>query len=149
MALHWKLVVDCADPNGLAAFWAAALGYEVEDHDAFIGQLMGVGAVGAEDVVEVAGRRAWRGLAAVRHPDDPFDAERGMGLGRRILFHAVPEPKRGKNRLHIDVHAAAGERDAEVARLEGLGASVLRVVTEHGGGHVTMTDPEGNEFDVQ
>ncbi|MGK5639361.1 VOC family protein, partial [Streptomyces sp. URMC 126] len=71
MALHWKLVVDCADPNRLAAFWGAALGYEVEDHDALIGHLLTAGAVGPEAVVEIAGRRAWRELAAVRHPDDP------------------------------------------------------------------------------
>ncbi|WP_171166684.1 VOC family protein [Streptomyces sp. I05A-00742] len=149
MALHWKLVVDCADPNRLAAFWGAALGYEVEDNSALIERLLGAGAVGPEDVVETGGRKAWRNLAAVRHPEDPVDAASGTGLGRRLLFQAVPEPKRGKNRLHLDLHVAAGTRDDEVKRLEGLGAAVLRVVTGHGNSHVTMTDPEGNEFDVQ
>jgi hypothetical protein len=36
---HWKLVVDAHDPHAQADFWAAALGYEVEDHSALIGKL--------------------------------------------------------------------------------------------------------------
>ncbi len=150
MALNWKLVIDCIDPLGLAAFWARALGYEVEDNSVLIDRLLEVGAAGEDDYVVVeGGRRAWRTLAAVRHPDDPVDPASGLGLGRRVLFQAVPEPKRGKNRLHIDLHAGPEQRDDEVRRLEGLGAAVLRVVSEHGATHVTMTDPEGNEFDVQ
>ena len=54
-----------------------------------------------------------------------------------------------KNRLHLDLHAAAGEREAEVGRLEGLGARVLRRVMVAGGEWVVMADPEGNEFCVQ
>ncbi len=32
MTLNWKVVIDCADPHAQAAFWAAALGYVVEDN---------------------------------------------------------------------------------------------------------------------
>lgn len=149
MALHWKLVIDCADPHRLAGFWAQALGYEVEDHTALIERLLGVGAIAEADLIDTEGRRGWSTLAAVRHPDDPFDAATGMGLDRRVLFQGVPEPKQGKNRLHIDLHVGAEAREAEVKRLEGLGATVLNVVSEPGGSHVTMADPEGNEFDVQ
>ncbi len=149
MALDWKLVVDCADPHRMTRFWSEALGYVTEDNSVLIDRLLAAGAIGPEVVVEVDGRKAWRELAAVRHPDDPVDAASGTGLGRRLLFHAVPEPKRGKNRLHIDLHAGPDARDAEVARLEKLGATVLRTVEAHGGKHVTMADPEGNEFDVQ
>jgi hypothetical protein len=148
MALHWKLVVDAADPHRLAAFWARALGYEAEDNSALIERLLGLGAIGEDLLTEAGGRRAWRDLAAVRHPDDPYDAESGTGLGRRILFQRVPEAKTVKNRLHIDVHTDPGRRDEEVARLEGLGATVLRRVEEPGGQWVTMADPEGNECDV-
>ncbi|CAM5715094.1 Glyoxalase/bleomycin resistance/dioxygenase family protein OS=Streptomyces alboniger OX=132473 GN=CP975_20640 PE=4 SV=1 [Streptomyces alboniger] len=98
--------------------------------------------------VRLGGRSAWRDLAAVRHPDDPHEAESGTGLGRRILFQRVPEPKSGKNRLHLDVHAEPGRRDEEVTRIEGLGAAVARHVKEQGGEWVLMTDPEGNEFCV-
>ncbi|WP_407072825.1 VOC family protein [Planotetraspora sp. GP83] len=147
MTLHWKLVVDCADPHRQAAFWAEALGYEVEDNSVLIERLLGLGVI-TESALTPDGK-AWKGLQAVRHPDDPVDPESGIGLGRRILFQAVPEPKTVKNRLHIDLHAGPERRDAEVDRLKGLGATVLWTVQEPGSHHVTMADPEGNEFDVQ
>ncbi|MBO1334935.1 VOC family protein [Streptomyces sp. VRA16 Mangrove soil] len=149
MTLHWKLVVDAADPHAQAAFWAETLGYEVEDNAALIERLLGFGALTKEDTVEFRGRLAFRDLIAVRHPDDPVDEERGSGLGRRILFQRVPEAKTVKNRLHIDVHAAPGQRDAETERLVGLGARVLEQVKEQGGQWTLMADPEGNEFCVQ
>ncbi|GAA2358100.1 VOC family protein [Streptomyces sparsogenes] len=148
MALHWKLVMDAGDPHRQAAFWAEALGYTVEDNSALIERLLGFGAIGEELLTEFEGRRAWRDLIAVRHPDDPFDAESGTGLGRRILFQRVPETKTVKNRLHLDVHSEAGQREAEVARLEKLGAAVIRRVKEPGGEWILMADPEGNEFCV-
>lgn len=149
MAVHWKLVVDCADPLRLADFWAAALAYEVEDHSVLIDRLLGFGAIDDAQWTAVGDRKAWRHAAGVRHPEDPVDASTGVGLGRRVLFQAVAEPKEGKNRLHMDLHFGPERRDAEVGRLEGLGARVLRTVTEHGSSHVTMADPEGNEFCVQ
>ncbi|MFG2027363.1 VOC family protein [Streptomyces sp. NPDC048825] len=148
MPLHWKLVIDAADPHAQADFWAATLGYEVEDNSVLIERLLGFGAVPPEIIVESHGHKAWRDLVAVRHPQDPYDKESGTGLGRRLLFQRVPEPKTVKNRLHIDVHAGPGQREAEVARLTDLGAAVLREMKEPGGEWVIMTDPEGNEFCV-
>jgi hypothetical protein len=149
MALDWKLVVDCADPIRLARFWAEALGYLVEDNSALIDRLAAADAVPPQAYVEVDGRKAWRELAAVRHPADPVDPASGTGLGRRLLFQAVPEPKQVKNRLHLDLHVGPAGREAEVKRLESLGATVLREVADRGSVHTTMADPEGNEFDVQ
>ncbi|MEO5873887.1 MAG: VOC family protein [Streptosporangiaceae bacterium] len=149
MALNWKLVIDCADPHAQSAFWAQALGYEVEDNSALIEQLLSSGRVPEELTTTFEGRLAFRDLCAVRHPDDPVDPVSGTGLGRRLLFQAVPEKKQVKNRLHLDLHTAPGHRDAEVGRLTALGATTLAVVKEPGTDHVTMADPEGNEFDVQ
>ncbi|MFC4494776.1 VOC family protein [Streptomyces ovatisporus] len=149
MAVDWKLVVDCSDPLQLARFWALALGYEVEDNSVLIDQLLASGAVGRNDFTVVDGRKAWRLLAAVRHPDDPVDEASGTGLGRRLLFQAVPEAKQAKNRLHIDLHVGPEQRDSEVRRLTEIGAKVLHKVEAQGSNHVTMADPEGNEFDVQ
>ncbi|MGY0069104.1 VOC family protein [Streptomyces sp. QTS137] len=146
--MHWKLVIDTADPHAQADFWAAALGYTVEDHSALVEKLLGLGAVPAELTTEQHGRAAWRDLAAVRHPDDPHQRESGTGLGRRLLFQRVPEPKTAKNRLHLDLHPGEGRREAEVARLERLGAGVLRRVEEPSGSWTVMTDPEGNEYCV-
>ncbi|MGW0546991.1 VOC family protein [Streptomyces altiplanensis] len=148
MTLHWKLVVDADDPHAQADFWAAALGYEAEDNNALIERLIGSGALPPDATVEFHGRRAFRDLVAVRHPDDPYDKATGTGLGRRILFQRVPETKTVKNRLHIDVHAEPGTREAEVARLGALGAAVVHHAKGPGGEWVVMTDPEGNEYCV-
>ncbi|MFJ9371851.1 VOC family protein [Streptomyces sp. NPDC101455] len=146
--IHWKLVVDCADPHAQADFWAAALHYEPEDNSTLVQQLLKMGALPEAATVDFHGRPAFRDLMAVRHPDDPYDKDRGTGLGRRILFQRVPEPKTAKNRLHLDLHPGPEHREAEVERLTTLGASVLRRVTEPAGAWVVMTDPEGNEFCV-
>ncbi|MFE2724919.1 VOC family protein [Kitasatospora sp. NPDC059327] len=149
MPLHWKLVVDCADPHRQAAFWAAALEYRIEDHSTLIERLLSAGAVTPDLLTEIDGHQAFRALAAVRHPDEPFDPVSDTGLGHRLLFQQVPEPKTVKNRLHLDLHPGPAARDATVARLETLGATALRHVKEPGGEHVVMADPEGNEFCVQ
>jgi hypothetical protein len=82
------------------------------------------------------------------------------GEGPRIWFQRVPEGKTVKNRLHLDIYAG-GDRsvpiqtrkarvDAAAQRLMGLGAAMTRVLAEPGLDHyaVAMTDPEGNEFDI-
>jgi hypothetical protein len=63
-----------------------------------------------------------------------------------ILFQKVPEPKVVKNRVHLDFRAEV--MADEVARLQGLGATVI---AERSLGRLTwtvMADPEGNEFCV-
>jgi hypothetical protein len=149
MTMHWKLVIDAAEPSRQAAFWAEALGYAIEDNSALIERLLGLGAITPDQLTEIEGRHAFRDAVAVRHPDDPYDEDTGIGHGRRLLFQTVPEAKTVKNRLHLDLHAEPGERDAETTRLQGLGASVLRQVKEPQGEWTVMTDPEGNEFCVQ
>jgi hypothetical protein len=147
MALTWKLVIDSANAPVLADFWAAALEYEVEDPGALIEHLLAAGQVGAEQIIEHRGRRIFRGYAAIRHPEDPFDETSGIGRGRRLLFQDVPEGKSGKNRLHIDVHSEPGGLDKLVTRLEGLGATRVEEVDKGPAGHWwLMRDPEGNEF---
>lgn len=149
MALDTQTVLDCTDPHHVAGFWAAALGYELEDNSALIRRLLDSGAAPAEATVEVDGRLAWRTLVAIRHPEDPAADFTGAGLGRRILFQAVPEAKSAKNRMHLDLKVGADAIGEHVSRLEQLGATVLQRVEGGGNHHVTMQDPEGNEFDVQ
>lgn len=144
--LSWKLVIDSADPHAQAGFWAEALGYLVEDNSALVEQLLAAGAVPEDITVHAHGRRAWRDLAAARHPDDPYEENSGTGRGRRLLFQRVPEPKTVKNRLHIDVHSEPGERDAQAERLVGLGARVLRAVDEQGGSWLVLEDPNTPDY---
>jgi Glyoxalase-like domain len=149
MALSWKLVIDSTNAPALADFWAAALGYEVEDPSVLIERLLAAGHIDEGAVVEHNGHKTFRGYAAIRHPDDQFDKTSGVGHGRRLLFQDVPEGKSGKNRLHVDVHSEPGGFDKLVARLEDLGAIRLREVDKGPAGHWwVMQDPEGNEFCV-
>ena len=66
----------------------------------------------------------------------------------KLLLQAVDDPKTAKNRMHLDIETS--HVDAEVARLEALGARRLEADTrsEHGSRWVVMADPEGNEFCV-
>jgi predicted enzyme related to lactoylglutathione lyase len=69
----------------------------------------------------------------------------GDGSGLVLQLQRVPEPKTGKNRLHLDLHVDAVE--PEVERLEALGARPLAAPTvESGFRWRVMADPEGNEF---
>ncbi len=87
-------------------------------------------------------------------PNEPGDEECMIldpGTGHHVLFIEVPEPKTGKNRLHFDLRPRERDQAAEVAWLEGIGATVVsdhRGIHGPGSGWVTMADPEGNEFDV-
>ena len=122
MARLRDIVVDCAHPAALARFWAAALdGYAVAPYDEQeLARLRSVGVLDLED--------------------DPTVLV--TGPGPRLFLQRVPEPRRVKNRLHLDL--TASDPEAEIARLTGLGAMVAARYARH----VLLTDPEGNEFCV-
>lgn len=137
-----QLTLDCADPQRLAQFWAAALGY-------------------VEQVP--AGFPSWpAALAAMGVPEQGWNAVRVIGSaeggGSRMLLRRVPEPKTTKNRLHLDLPVSGGpeapldRRRAQIAavveRLVDLGAREIRQVQEMGSTWTVLQDPEGNEFCV-
>jgi hypothetical protein len=65
------------------------------------------------------------------------------GVVADLLFVKVDDAKAGKNRVHLDLRP--DDRDAEVARVEALGARRVDI----GQGErswVVLADPEGNEF---
>ena len=144
MATSVQIVFDCADPDKLASFWAAALHYKKQDPPA--------GFASWPDFLKTLGipESDWTSASAVVDPD---------GVGPRIFFQRVPEGKVVKNRVHLDLNiggprnAPPDERrrrvDAEVERLVQLGARQARTVEERGEYFVNMFDPESNEFDVQ
>jgi len=111
------LAIDSADPDALAAFWAAALGWRRTYAE-------------ADEVVL-----------------EPAQGSREDGVVPDLVFLRVPEPKSGKNRLHLDLRPA--DQDAEVARLLTLGARRAHVgQVEAAVTWVVLADPEGNEFCV-
>jgi len=140
--INVQMVFDCSDPHAQASFWGAALGWDVEQADDFIRKMLAEGIATEDDVVDLGGKLGWKTGAAIRRPADATGPV-------RLLFMRVPEPKQVKNRAHLDLNVGPDRRDAEVARLTGLGAVELYRIDEPGAHHVTMHDPEGNEFCVQ
>jgi predicted enzyme related to lactoylglutathione lyase len=74
------------------------------------------------------------------------DLEAVAGVVPRLRFQRVPELKRTKNRLHLDL--LVDDPEEARARIEKLGGhrSVEEAFTEYGFTWIVMRDPEGNEF---
>lgn len=143
MTTEVQITFDCADPAGLATFWAEALGYQVQPPpDGFDSWEAALEAFGVP-------RDQWNSRSAIRPAE---------GSHPRIFFQQVPEGKTVKNRVHLDLRAAPGlegdERmsalETEANRLQALGATrAYRIepdVATMENGFITMRDPEGNEF---
>jgi hypothetical protein len=110
-----EICFNCADPESMAEFWCAAIGYHETERD--------------ETGVAIAGAPNAPVILLCRVDDVDKDS------------------KVGRNRLHIDLSPTDFDQDAEVARLERLGARRIDI----GQGSptwVVMADPEGNEFCV-
>jgi hypothetical protein len=75
-----------------------------------------------------------------------FFATIKTAAGPTLMFLQVPEPRNGKNRLHLDL--ATSDWSAEVDRLVDLGAKRLDEHNEYGSHWITLADPEGNVFDL-
>ena len=109
-----SLVIDCANPDRLVAFWEKAMSYHLAH--------------------SLDGYR-------ILVPAD------GEPAGPVLILQPVPEPKLGKNRVHVDVHPT--DVPAHVAALERLGGLLVGDrVDAFGIWWQTMADPEGNEFCV-
>jgi hypothetical protein len=117
-----ELVVDCHDPERLAAFWCAVLDFKVIDRD--------------EQMIEIG---SWEPTA---------EQFRERQMPPTMLFIRVPEDKAvQKNRLHVDVSPIDRGRAEEVERLLALGASRVDIGQGERSWEV-LADPEGNEFCV-
>jgi hypothetical protein len=140
MAVDFQVVIDCAQPHGLADWWAQTLGWTVEPSDeAFIRSMIEAGHAREEDTTTHRGVLVWREGAAVNSPEP----------GRpRLLFQLVPEGKTVKNRLHLDLRVGDDDREAAVAELVSRGATELHRGRQGPHRWATLADPEGNEFCV-
>ncbi len=143
MATRVQVVMDCSDPDRLAHFWAEALGYQLQPPPEGYGSW--------DDFLRAMNipEEEWNNASAVVDPE---------GIGPRIFFQRVPEPKTVKNRLHLDLNQGTRETpledrrrlvDQALERLVHLGATELYRREQNGEYWVTMSDPEGNEFCVQ
>ena len=118
MATRWtELIVDSADPQRLAEFWAEVLGWQRTD--AYVDD--------EDGAVNIA----------------PTD---GDGQGPTITFLRTPDERVVKNRLHIDLNPTGGADQAtELERLLALGARHVDIGQGEQTWFV-LADPEGNEF---
>ena len=126
-----QVTFDCADPRAVAEFWKAVLGYV--------------------DPPPPDGFDSWDAFEATLPPDrhgSSWACQDPDGVGPRLFFQRVPEPKVAKNRMHVDLHVSAEARAAEVERLIELGATKLYDGRLGPQTWVTLADPEGNEFCV-
>lgn len=79
------------------------------------------------------------------YPDEAsIDDPDGVGPG--LFFQRVPEPKKVKNRVHIDLTVPEDEFERAIATLEALGATRVDVGQGPDRAWATLADPEGNEF---
>lgn len=123
LRLH-EVVIDSADPDRLAGFWAAALDWRRLDSEADEQGTI---------LVELG----------------PPEGSPGEGVMPTLIFLRTPDQPNGKNRLHLDLAPPTkAEQLAEVARLEALGARRADVGQGPEVSWVVMTDPEGNVFCV-
>jgi hypothetical protein len=111
-----NVTIDAVDPRPVADFWEQALGWRRT----------------AEDPDEIV--------------LEPPAGSAEDGVVADLLVVAVPEGKRVKNRVHLDLRP--DDQAAEVRRLEGLGARRVDIGQGDDVTWVVMADPEGNEFCV-
>jgi hypothetical protein len=144
MAVKLQVTFDAADPPALAAFWGEAIGYVEEDPPD------GFDSWEAWAVANDLPREDWGDYASRVDPD---------GVGPRLFFQRVPEPKTAKNRVHLDLSVGGGRGTppgesraliaAAVERAVAAGATKVREFDEPTGYWVVLQDPEGNEFCLQ
>jgi hypothetical protein len=129
-----NITFACDEPVRLAEFWEAALGYaRPEFPQEFLREIDAAIARGELDPT------AWAMLV----PPD--------GHGPRLLFQRKPKTPTESIPIHLDLHAE--DREAEVERLAGLGATVVETKSHRVASveetWTVMRDPEGNGFCVQ
>jgi hypothetical protein len=132
-----QVTFDAVEPHVLSRWWADLLGYQAEDVHDLVADLLERDVISSADVVEVGGRLTFADACAASDP---------RGRGPRLYFQRVPEAKAAKNRVHLDVSVDAEQLEAEVARAEAAGGTLVGYNSHPGHRWAVMQDPEGNEF---
>ncbi|MFD4996873.1 VOC family protein [Streptomyces buecherae] len=111
-----ELILECTDPERLAAFWCEVLGY-----------------------VEIG--REGDGDIEIGPPDVGFG-----GPQPTIILSPGDVAPTAKPRLHIDVNPTDRDQEAELERLLALGARPAHVGQTGAEDWHVLADPEGNVF---
>ena len=135
MPRRFGVTIDCRDPLALAAFWRDVLDYQDDPAPEGYSSWAEYGAANC-----VAPEAAEAGATIV----DP------TGVGPRLYFQKVPEPKSVKNRVHLDVVVSVTQEwvDVQAAtdRVVAAGGQILRISDDPNDRFILVGDPEGNEF---
>ena len=121
-----EISLDCHDPDRLADFWCAVLGWQVLNHEP---GLVEIGPARVEDQALL-------------------DAVRSGPVCPTIFLAQVEEDKVVKNRSHFDVSPIDVSQEGEVERILALGATHADVGQSGDESWTVLADPEGNEFCV-
>jgi catechol 2,3-dioxygenase-like lactoylglutathione lyase family enzyme len=111
-----KTVLDCADPQALAAFYARLLGFRVNEDDGH-----------------------WQ-----KDPAAPHRSQARVGplqRGRPYAPPQWPDPQRPQQE-HLDIRVD----DVDAAEREVLAAGATRLPNDHEGGFRVFADPAGHPF---
>jgi len=124
-----NVTFSCAEPVPLGRFWAEALGWPDEPIDeAFLQKLRDAGM----DEREL----------------DAFYVTRETDTSRpRFLFQRREKSRPESYPIHLDFRSE--DREADIERLTGAGASVVETKSDEERTWTVMRDPEGNPFCVE
>jgi Glyoxalase-like domain len=134
MANAFQVTIDAASPRALGVFWCEVLGY--------VEQPPPPGFDNWDDALDAMGIDR-------TDPDRAYAIVDPRGVGPRVFFQKVPESKRAKNRVHLDVNVGKDVLHERADTLVAFGARIVAEFDEPGGHWITMLDPEGNEFCLQ
>ena len=124
-----NVTFSCAEPTRLGPFWAAALEWPEETID--------------ESFIETLLAAGWD-----ERERDSFYVTRETPTSRpRLLFQRREKSRPATYPIHLDLQA--DDREAEVARLTTLGATVDEADSERERAWTVMRDPESNPFRVE
>ncbi len=124
-----NVTFSCASPISLGRFWAAALGWPDEPIDpGFVQTLLDAGMDPRET--------------------ESFYVTRETPTSRpRLLFQRREKSRPASYPIHLDFRA--GDREAEIGRLQQLGATVEATTSDDDSTWTIMRDPESNPFCVE
>lgn len=123
-----NVTFSSAEPERLATFWSRALGWPEEDvGEDFLQMLREAGLDPAE----------LHAYGSIRKAD---------GSRPRLLFQRRQKSPTDSIPIHLDLRA--DDREAEIERLTGIGATIAETKTGDAVTFTVLRDPEGNPFCV-
>jgi predicted enzyme related to lactoylglutathione lyase len=128
-----NITFSCAEPRRVVGpFWARALGWPEQQIPADFLQMLRNAHVDVD--------REFDAYYAIRAADPSMP---------RLLFQRREKSRPASHPIHLDLAAAAGDREREVERLVAGGASVVETKSAGARTWTVLRDPEGTAFCIE